>query len=230
METLIVWSPATPHPALEEQLGRDAARHLDDAFLDDTVALALKWRETHIAADLNRQVVVVGPPHQRDQLVARLAPFAVRLELAAAAQEGAVNAVVANEFGRGARAVAVIGVTTPSLPPYMLDEAFRALQFHRVVAGPSFDDGTWLIGAQRVAPGVIETLVPGRPHALLQAESMLQTVDVAVSLLPFWFTVDGDLARLRWHLRQRSMSGHEATARHTRAALARHPPTPPSRR
>lgn len=229
METLIVWSPATPHPALEEQLGAHAARLLYDAFLHDTLALAVKWRETHVAADLNRQVVVVVPPHERDLLAARLEPFAVRLEVAAAAPEDAVDAVVANEFGRGARSVAIIGITTPSLPPFLLDHAFRALQFHPVVAGPSFDDGTWLVGAQRVAPAVVHSLLPGRPRALLQAESTLHAVDVALALLPFWFTVEGDVERVRWHLRQRSSSGQETTAPHTQAALAQHTHPPPPR-
>ncbi len=215
-----MWLPATPHPALEDRLGADAARALCEALIDDTLALAKRWRETRFAADFNRQVVV-ATPGRRDGLMQRVDHRSFRLEHIDDASPGVIGQLFAHEYGRGARAVAMLGMTTPSLPVFLLDHAFRALQFHPVVVGPSFDDGTWLVGAQRPAPDVVDALAPGHAKALLHAEPALRAADVALALLPFWFTTDDDLTRLRWHLRQPSSSGAEVLAPCTRALLER---------
>jgi glycosyltransferase A (GT-A) superfamily protein (DUF2064 family) len=218
METLIVWLPATPHPALEDRLGSEVARAIHEAFFDDTLALARRWRETRVAADFNRQVVV-ATPERRDSLAVRVDHPGVRLEVTD--DTSTVGQLFSREYGRGARAVAMVGVTTPSLPVFLLHHAFRALQFHRVVVGPSFNDGTWLVGAQRPAPDVIDALAPGHATALLRAEPALRAADVALGLLPYWFTTDDDLNRLRWHLRQPSTSGVEVIATKTLEVLER---------
>jgi hypothetical protein len=154
-----------------------------------------------------------------DSLALRVDHPGVRLEVTD--DTSTVGQLFSREYGRGARAVAMVGVTTPSVPVFLLHHAFRALQFHRVVVGPSFDDGTWLVGAQRPAPDVIDALAPGHATALLRAEPALRAADVALGLLPYWFTTDDDLIRLRWHLRQPSTSGVEVIATKTLEVLER---------
>ncbi len=213
-----MWLPATPHPALEGRLGSEAARAIHEAFFDDTLALALRWRETRVGADFNRQVVV-ATSGRRDSLAVRVDHPGVRLDVTD--DTSTVAQLFSREYVRGARAVAMVGVTTPSLPVFLLHHAFRALRFHRVVVGPSFDDGTWLVGAQRPAPDVINALAPGHATALLRAEPALRSADVALGLLPYWFTTDDDLIRLRWHLRQPYTSGVEVIAPKTLEVLER---------
>jgi glycosyltransferase A (GT-A) superfamily protein (DUF2064 family) len=220
METLIVWSPTTPLPGLVRRFGAEGARDLGEAFFDDVLATGTRWRETRIAADFNRRLVVVAPGAEHGRLAARVEAGGARLEHARSDDDGAIMHAVADEFERGARAVAVIGLGAPTLPAAHLDHAFRALQFERLVVGPGFDGGTWLVGAQRPAPAAMLGLTPGRPGTLLAQEALLREAGEAVHLLPFWYTVDDDVERLSWHLRQ-SSSAREPLAPRTRDALAR---------
>jgi len=228
METLIVWSPATPLPALERRLGTEATRQLADAVFDDLLATGVRWRETRIAADFNRRLVVVAPASEQGRLGPRVDAAGARLERARGDGDEAIAHAFADEFERGARAVALIGLVAPTVRAHHLDHAFRALQFERLVVGPAFDGGTWLVGAQRPAPASIGALPPGRPGALLDREQALREAGDTVHLLPFWYTLDDDLERLAWHLRQASPE-RDPCAPRTRDALARLP-TPPTPR
>ena len=223
METLIVWSPTTPLPALECLIGTAAAGHLAEAIFDDVLATAARWRDTRIAADFNRRLVVVAPASEHGRLSPRVEAVGGRLELARGDDDDAIAWAMTDEFGRGARAVALLGVTAPTVSSHHIDHAFRALQFERLVVGPAFDGGTWLVGAQRPAPASMAALAPGRPRTLLDHEQALRETGDTIHLLPFWYTVDGDLERLAWHLRQ--SLPERALAPRTRDALL-HLPAP----
>jgi glycosyltransferase A (GT-A) superfamily protein (DUF2064 family) len=220
METLILWSPTTPLPGLARRLGTEAAQALADAIFDDLLATGVRWRETRIAADFNRRLVVVAPASEHARLGARVDATGARLERSRGDDDETLAWAFADEFERGARAVAMIGMAAPTLRTHHLDHAFRALQFERLVVGPAFDGGTWLIGSQRPAPASIVALQPGRAGTLLAHEDALREAGDAVHLLPFWYTVDDELERLAWHLRQASPE-REPRAPHTRDALAR---------
>lgn len=220
METLILWSPTAPLPGLAGRLGAEAAQALADAVFDDLLATAVRWRETRIAADFNRRLVVISPASEHARLGARVDATGARLERTRGDGDEALAHAFADEFERGARAVAVIGMAAPALRAHHLDHAFRALQFERLVVGPAFDGGTWLVGSQRPAPASIMALPPGRPGALLAREDALREAGETVHLLPFWYTVDDDLERLAWHLRQ-PCPDRDPLAPRTRDALAR---------
>jgi glycosyltransferase A (GT-A) superfamily protein (DUF2064 family) len=223
METLIVWSPGSPLPGLERRLGTEAARALADAFFDDVLAIGARWRDSRIAADFNRHLVVVAPAAEHARVGPRADACGARLEPARGDGDDAIAWAFADEFERGARAVAVIGVTAPTLSAHHFDHAFRALQFERLVVGPSFDGGTWLVGAQRPAPAAVVGLPPGRPGTLRAQEQLLRESGDAIHLLPFWYTVDDDVEWLAWHLRQTATAA-EPLAPRSRDAL--HPIAP----
>ncbi len=107
------------------------------------------------------------------------------------------------EYEHGARAACAIGGDCPTLPPYLLDEAFRALVWERVVLGPTFQGGCWLLGAQRPAPELFSEAPWSEPAALTHAVDRARAAGAPPHLLPFWYdvTVAADLERLSWHAR-----------------------------
>lgn len=202
METLILWSSRDALPAIARRLGEAAARALADACRRDLVQTAVAWQDIHSGADLNRRVVVIVDATEHEAIAPAIEAAGARCERATAEGGTGIAHAVAGEFDRGARAVAVVGVQTPTLPTYLLDHAFRALQFERLVVGPSFDGGLWLVGSQRPASTSLAALEPGRPGSLRAAEAALRDAGDAPHLLPFWHTIDDDLGPVAWHLRQ----------------------------
>lgn len=81
-------------------------------------------------------------------------------------------------FARGAERVAAIGSDCPVLSPIDIQDAWRALDHHDVVFGPSEDGGYWLIGMRQMEPGLFngiswssssvlkESLAQARDHQL----------------------------------------------------------------
>jgi glycosyltransferase A (GT-A) superfamily protein (DUF2064 family) len=201
METLILWSSKEALPGIARRRGAAAARSLEVAFRRDLLATGIAWQEIHTAADFNRRVVVVVDGADHELVAPAIEAAGARCERAIADGGPGIAHAVAGEFERGARAVAVVGLQAPTLPTYLLDHAFRALQFERLVVGPSFDGGLWLVGSQRAAPSSLAALEPGRPGLLRAVEGALAGAGDAPHLLPFWHTIDDDLAPVAWHLR-----------------------------
>jgi rSAM/selenodomain-associated transferase 1 len=154
--------------------------------------------------DQNRRVAIYCAPELDDPLFAEAARRAgARLEVQQGAELGArLRHAFEHEHERGARAVAAIGSDSPTLPLHLLDEAFRALAWDRVVLGPTFDGGYWLVGAQRPAPDLFESVPWSTPNVLEKTLAKLRDQSVRARLLPFWYDVDdaADLARLTWHI------------------------------
>lgn len=204
METLILMarSPGSASTRLSHDRGSAVASRLESGFLDDAARLCARFRAERAGADQNRRVVFCVSGSVDDPIVRELAAVAgARVEAAvgATAAEQVEHAVVA-EFERGARAVCVVGTATPTLPAYLVDHAFRALLWERVVVGPTFDGGLWLLGLQRPAPAVFPASWT-TPSSLPAFTKQLQAYELAPHLLPFWYGVDGaaDLGRLMWH-------------------------------
>ncbi len=152
------------------------------AMLRDTLAIAHSWRSTQTGVDLNRRVVVIA---DSDGVVDT-------------SDDDAIASAADADFARGAHAVAAITARTPTLPSYLLDHAFRALQFEPVVVGPTAEGAAWLTGVQRGARATAPSL--GRPGALsaLSADAF-----AAIALLPFWYLLPedpGGATNWLWHL------------------------------
>jgi hypothetical protein len=91
----------------------------------------------------------------------------------------------------GPSSVVLIGADTPDLPAVYVADAFRRLQTHDVVVGPSEDGGYYLIGASRLLPDLFSLDVawggPGVFRATLEVCAM---TGVSTSVLPPWRDVD----------------------------------------
>jgi len=218
METLILFAtpPAagTTHPRLaRERSARDAVR-LGSGFLEDTARLCARWRTERAGADQNRKVVFCVDGAVDDPIIKELASIAgARVERQQGTTLGErLQHAFTTELDRGARAVCAIGADTPTLPSWLLDHAFRALLWERVVLGPTFNGGVWLLGVQRPAPDVFSSTPWSTPAVLAVMSERLRAQGIEPHLLPFWYDVDAaaDLERLVWHTR--ALRAHDVTA------------------
>lgn len=207
METLLLFANAPVAGNVKARLaaarGEPAAIALEAAFLLDVADACGQWRAQQLGADLNRRVVVYASRDAEHPVLVEAARRAgARIELqhgsdAAARLQHAFDL----ECERGARAVCAIGADCPTLPAHLLDEAFRALVWERVVLGPTFDDACWLVGSQRPAPEPLTHIPWSSAGTLPRSVAALRAAGVEPHLLPFWYHVDAaaDLDRLSWH-------------------------------
>jgi rSAM/selenodomain-associated transferase 1 len=190
---------------LAQERGARAATVLYTAFLRDTVKACGGWARQRVAADPNRRLVLYVEPDENDPVLAEAARLCgARFVVQPPGDLGEkLSFIFQAEFDRGARAVCAIGSDSPTLPTHLLEHAFRALTFERVVIGPSFDGGYWLIGAQRPAPDLFRDIPWSTPDVVSSTLTKLAAQGVHPYLLPFWYDVDegADLGRLQWHLR-----------------------------
>lgn len=209
METLVLFAKAPLVGQTKTRLARERgdvdALKLASAFLLDTCDVLARWQAQRVGADQNRRVVLYAAPHTDDPILVEAARRAhCRIEPQGDGDLGArLKRAFTNEFERGARAVAAIGADSPTLPAYLLDEAFRALAWERVVLGPTFDGGYYLVGAQRPPPDIFDAMPWSTPSLLATTLARLRAHDVRAHLLPFWYDIDeaADLERLVWHVR-----------------------------
>lgn len=209
MESLVLFAKAPLAGRVKSRLAAERgprdALILYSAFLRDTVAACARWRDQQVAVDPNRRLVLYVDPDENDPIFAEAARAsgARMLQQPAGDLGERLRFAFEAEFARGARAVCAVGSDSPTLPAHELDHAFRALAWERVVIGPTFDGGYWLIGAQRPAPDVFSDIPWSTPSVVNRTLAKLRGQGVTPYLLPFWYDVDvaSDLETLVWHLR-----------------------------
>lgn len=209
METLILFAKAplagTTKTRLARERGDRDALLLTAGFLFDIADTCARWRGEKVAVDQNRRVALYASPGVDDPVLAEAARRAgARLEMQQGEDLGArLRHAFDAEFERGARAVCAIGADSPTLPLHLLDEGFRALVWERVVLGPTFDGGYWLVGSQRPAPDLFSGVPWSTQAVLAHTFGKLKQSGIDAQLLPFWYDVDeaADLERLVWHAR-----------------------------
>lgn len=209
MESLLIFAKPPVMGKVKTRLaaerGEKEALILYTAFLQDTASLCAGWRTSSAGADPNRRLVLCVADQIEDPLMvdlARVGGARLMLQTDGDLGERLTNAFQ-QEFDRGARAVCAVGGDSPTLPGYLLDQAFRCLFWERVVIGPTFDGGYWLVGAQRPAPDIFSQIPWSTPAVTMRTLAKLQKQNVTGALLPFWYDVDSafDLEKLAWHLK-----------------------------
>ncbi len=128
-----------------------------------------------------------------------------------------LDAFFAQQFERGARAVAVVGTDSPTLPMAYVEQAFTALESADVVLGPSTDGGYYLIGCRARHPPLFENVAWSSSRVLADTINALSDPQWILSLLPPWYDVDeaADWDMLCGHLVALRRAGIDPNAPHT---------------
>lgn len=172
-------------------LGRRADPALLQALLLDTI--------DGVAARGVVRVVAVEPGHAADEIRA-LVPPDIRVTPQVDGSLGErMRMVMADLFGRGARAVVLVGSDLPEIEPGTVTGAFAALDRDPglMVLGPAPDGGYFLIGATRV-PDVFDGIPWSGATVLEETLALAARRGIPVELLEPLSDVDTayDLERL----------------------------------
>lgn len=190
---------------LAQERGNVEAVILYSAFMKDTARICQMWRRNKNGSDPNRRLVLCVADQIEDPFLTELARIGgAKLMRQAEGDLGdRLAAAFDQEFSRGARAVCAVGGDSPTMPSHLIELAFRALLWERVVMGPTFDGGYWLIGANRPAPDIFSNIPWSTPAVTMRTLSKLRQQSIEANLLPFWYDIDSavDLEKLAWHLR-----------------------------
>ena len=174
-------------------LGRDTDPALLEALLLDTV-------EASEAPGIVR-VVAVEPPAACGEVGALLRGVEVIPQPPGTLGERMAG-VMRVLFGRGARAVALVGSDLPDLDARAVAEAFAVLDRDpdAVVLGPSADGGYYLLAATRLPP-LFDGIEWGTDRVLAATLARASECGLAVRLLHVAADVDtpADLRRVRAH-------------------------------
>lgn len=187
----------------------EQAARLAGAFLQDTLALA-----TQAGVDVR---LICRDESERSVLSRYASGVPVHV------QDGdGLGAAMETAFERGLadgyRAVAVMGVDTPALPPSTLTWAFSLLEGPRDVAiGPSDDGGYYLLAAQCPHPALFQDMTWSTGDVVTETLRRCDVLGLRARLVTQWNDVDdaASLDALRAHL----AGAPEDVAPHTRALL-----------
>ena len=226
MESLIIAMVPAPE-ALRQHLtevhgpGIEAA--LDDALLTDALVSATGFAVCAHPSDNNRKIAFAIDTSREDAVSERCRQQGFRVRTIESGDwAGGLTAIIESEFDRGARSVGLLSGLAPSTPPHLLEQAFRALLFHPVVAGPDLAGLTYFFGMQRPLPDFFPRLDWDPMPDICQVLGV-QTRPQTVHLLPFW-TQLGTAAGLSWfasHTSYRATDNTEVGAA-SAALLQRH--------
>lgn len=202
MESLVLFAKVPVLGAVKTRLakgiGDEKALAWYQMFLQETVDLLQSWQRAKDAAAPRRARVYLA---SRTDLANP--PWG---ELEVWFQEGEdlgerMRNCMVRELETGAEKVCIIGADTPTLPLHLLEQSFRALEWHDAVLGPTFDGGYWTVGARHQAPDIFTDVSWSSSQVMPETLTHLERAGVNFSLLPFWYDVDSadDLYYLQWH-------------------------------
>jgi rSAM/selenodomain-associated transferase 1 len=167
------------------------------------------------------RVLVFAPPEVRAEFAA-VAGGRFDLEPQAAGDLGGrLSAFFARSLSAGAGAVVALGSDSPTLPPELVERAFRDLESADVVVGPAADGGYYLIGCGRRLPPVFEGIDWGSSRVLHQTVARLADPGWRLAVLPPWYDVDTpqDWDMLAGHVAALRRAGADPGVPHTEALL-----------
>lgn len=97
----------------------------------------------------------------------------------------------------------IIGTDSPTLSSSLIEKAFKKLERHDVVLGPSFDGGYYLIGMKELCPDLFKGIRWSSCDVTRRTLQNAKRIGRRVALLDEWYDVDGreGLERLKKHLK-----------------------------
>jgi rSAM/selenodomain-associated transferase 1 len=179
---------------LAAQASPEWAAQVADAFLCDTLA--------RLAGIADRRVVAFAPDDAGPFFADRVGNRFALVPQVVGDLGQRVAAFIAGELEAGARAVVVVGTDSPTLPPALVEQAFRELERADVVLGPATDGGYYLVGCAARLPPLFDGVSWGSCRVLADTVARLAGPDWRLAVLPPWYDVDtlDDWWMLRGHL------------------------------
>jgi hypothetical protein len=169
-----------------------------DAFLRDSLA--------RLSGIAGRRVVAFAPDDARSFFADLVGDRFALVRQVQGDLGRRLSAFIAGELEAGAPAVVVVGTDSPTLPPALVEQAFRELERADVVLGPATDGGYYLVGCAGRLPPLFDGMAWSSRRVLADTVARLADPGWRLAVLPPWYDVDtlddwwmlcGHLAALR---------------------------------
>jgi uncharacterized protein len=185
------WQPGSVKTRLAAGIGDQPACRVYRAFLKCLLAQLGSLADRHVLAFW---------PEPRRAAFARLAGPAWTVEPQQGNNLGQrMSRHLAAALAAGAARVVLIGSDAPTLPPQLVQEAFRRLRTVPVVLGPAADGGYYLVGVAGTVPPIFTDIAWSTADVWEQTVARLHAAACPFATLDPWYDVDtvADLVRLR---------------------------------
>ena len=173
----------------DEDLGR-----LYKAFVKDTLAVASNIRRS-------RKVLAFSSQQAPQFLKSVNSGFEMVEQRGRSLGDRMHNAFIYAHESKSKKIV-IIGTDSPTLPPSMIEKAFKELSRKDVVLGPSVDGGYYLIGMKVPCAAIFQGVRWSSASALKKTLNNAKVLGKTTALLDEWYDVDDrdGLQRLKSHL------------------------------
>jgi uncharacterized protein len=172
-------------------LSPGAAARLSQALIEDTITLASRVAQVHVA-------VAVSPPGAVETWGRRLPHEPVLLPVEGPDIGACLAAATGHLFSIGFSRVIALSSDSPTLPVSALERAVALLRDADVVIGPCEDGGYYLVGLRAPCPGLFSDIDWGSERVSAQTRERADTLGRSTAWLHPWYDVDtpDDLERL----------------------------------
>lgn len=126
------------------------------------------------------------------------------------------NAFVYTKNGKPEKSI-IIGTDSPTLPVKFIEKAFKRLDRHDLVLGPSSDGGYYLIGMKEPSSGVFKGMRWGSSGVLGNTLTAAKKLGKTTALIDPWYDVDNHTGLLRLKINLKKDKNNNA--RHTKSFL-----------
>jgi hypothetical protein len=126
-----------------------------------------------------------------------------------------------NQIARGATSVVLVGSDSPDMPLDRIHQAFRRLDDHELVIGPSEDGGYYLIGMRQMIGQIFSGIRWSTDTVFAETTDRLRQIGVRFTLIDPWYDVDraDDLHRLTERIVAARHAGQDPGLARTEAIL-----------
>jgi rSAM/selenodomain-associated transferase 1 len=184
--TLVIMAKA-PTPGmvktrLLECLPTPAVTALYRCFLQDSIALAKSLTSVEVA-------VMCPEPDQEElaHLIGRTVPVVAQKGQGLAA---GLRSVFQHFIAAGRKRVIAFNSDSPHLAPSVLESAYRILDAHDVVIGPTHDGGYYLVGAKADHPALFATDGMGTGSALDGLLKRTKALELSIGFSEPFYDID----------------------------------------
>jgi rSAM/selenodomain-associated transferase 1 len=131
-----------------------------------------------------------------------------------------------DQMRTGLERIVVLGSDSPTLPRYLVEQAYLELETSDVVIGPAMDGGYYLLGCARRLPPLFERISWGTRSVLAETMSRLADPGWKLAVLAPWYDVDTleDWTMLRGHVAALRQAGTDPGIPRTERLLQCTPP------
>ena len=221
--------PGTVKSRLGKAIGEKKTAFLARAFLMDTLSTTLRIKNASVAlvhwppdsAKEFEEILYLFSKEEKNRTVRKKSA-----DIALLPQEGSdlgERMARASEtlFDRGAEKIIIVGSDIPQLQPLIFRAALKLLNRKKVVLGPTFDGGYYMVGINRPVPEIFNGINWGSPSVYRETCEILESRSIDWQEMELSYDIDSsdDLERLCYEIDTLRLTGENWICYHTEKCL-----------